>query len=276
MWQISINSPDGKLTFVWTMPAEADGAQVTVSDEQGEVLLSQGTTEGRIELNPQDYAQGTCTLRVEVRSGETSLACEELRFTLVQGNPGGGRPSGGGFGGGSRGSGGSGGAGMEGEVEQGFRVTPGQALTSSHASGSRDMQLYGTVALEASDAEMTRLTLGETELNLTLDGGAAFTASLNDSMLYLQPVSSGEHWGINLSALETLNRSGIETLSLVLEGDRIELSTALELCGGVYASLRSQGCVAKDFLLEVESRQLYIAVNGARYRLTGSGELASD
>ena len=161
-------------------------------------------------------------------------------------------------------------------MEQGFRVTPGQALTSSHASGSRDMQLYGTVALEASDAEMTRLTLGETELNLTLDGGAAFTASLNDSMLYLQPVSSGERWELSLSALETLNRSGIETLSLVLEGDRIELSTALELCGGVYASLRSQGCVAKDFLLEVESQQLYIAVNGARYRLTGSGELASD
>ena len=47
------------------------------------------------------------------------------------------------------------------------------------------MRIYGTVALEASDDEMTLLTLGEDQLNLTLDGGAAFTATLDDSTLYL-------------------------------------------------------------------------------------------
>ena len=97
---------------------------------------------------------------------------------LAQGRPGG---PGGGMPGGGRPSGAGGSP--EGMADQGFRVTPGEALTSSHASGDGNMQLYGTVALEASDDERTLRTLGEDQLNLTLDGGVAFTATLDDSTL---------------------------------------------------------------------------------------------
>ena len=137
------------------------------------------------------------------------------------------------------------------------------------------MQLYGTVALEASDDEMTLLTLGETELNLTLDGGVAFTASLEDSTLYLEPVSAGARWEIKLSALQTLNRSGIETLRLATEDGEIQLFTDLELCGSVYGMLRAQGLVAKDFTLEISADQQIVRVGGAQYLLNGS-ELATN
>ena len=138
------------------------------------------------------------------------------------------------------------------------------------------MRIYGTVALEASDDEMTLLTLGEDQLNLTLDGGAAFTASLDESTLLLQPVAAGARWEINLSALQTLKRSGIETLTLATGDGEIQLPTSLELCGSVYGMLRAQGLVAKDFTLEisVEARTVYVA--GAQYLLTDGGELATN
>ena len=190
----------------------------------------------------------------------------------AQGRPGGGS---GGFGGGGFGGGSRGGSSPEGMEAQGFRVTPGEALTSSHASGDGNMQLYGTVALEASDDEMTLLTLGEDQLNLTLDGGAAFTASLEDSTLYLKPVAAGARWEIRLSALQTLNRSGIETLTLATGDGEIQLPTSLELCGSIYGMLRAQGLVAKDFTLEISADQQIVCVGGAQYLLNG-GELATN
>ena len=242
-----------------------------ISDLSENVLFSQDVAENRIELAPADYPEGPYALRIEAWMGEELLLQEETQFVLAQGRPGGGS---GGFGG-SRG-GGSGGNSPEGAAEQGFRVTPGEALTSSHASGNGDMQLYGTVALEASDAEMTRLTLSETELDLTLDGGAAFTAALDGSTLRLEPVAEGARWAVSLSALQTLNRSGVEMLTLVTEDAQIQLPTTLELCGGVYGALRAQGLVAKDFTLEISANQQIVRVGGAQYLLTDGGELATN
>ena len=112
-------------------------------------------------------------------------------------------------------------------------------------------------------------------LTVTLDGGAAFTATLDDSTLYLEPVAAGARWEIRLSALQTLNRSGIETLRLATEDGGIELSTDLELCGSVYGMLRAQGLVAKDFTLEISADQQIVRVGGAQYLLNG-GELATN
>ena len=241
-----------------------------ISDSDGNVLLTQDVTENRIALSPADYAEGPYTLRIEAWAGEELLLSEEAQFMLAQGKPGG---PGGGMPGGGRPSGAGGSP--EGMADQGFRVTPGEALTSSHASGDGDMRIYGTVALEASDDEMTLLTLGEDQLNLTLDGGAAFTATLDDSTLYLEPVAAGARWEIRLSALQTLNRSGIETLTLATGDGEIQLPTSLELCGSIYGMLRAQGLVAKDFTLEISADQQIVCVGGAQYLLNG-GELATN
>ena len=276
VWQIALSAPDTQIAFTWSEIPGAERVCVQISDADGNVLLAQDVTENRIALAPTDYPDGPYTLRIEAWAGEALLLSEEARFMLAQGRPGGGS---GGFGGGGFGGsrGGSGGGSVpESAVEQGFRVTPGQALTSNHASGTGDMRIYGTVALETSDAEMTLLTLGETELNLTLDGGAAFTASLDASTLLLQPVAAGARWEINLSALQTLKRSGIETLTLAIDGAEIELPTALELGGSVYGMLRAQGLVAKDFTLEISAEAQTVRVNGAQYLLTDGGELATN
>ncbi len=271
VWQIALSAPDAQIAFTWAEIPGAERVQVQISDSDGNVLFSQDVSENRIALAPADYAEGPYTLRIEAWAGDELLLFEEAQFMLTQGRPGGG--PGGGMPGGGRPSGGGGSP--EGMEAQGFRVTPGEALTGSHASGTGDMQLYGTVALETSDDEMTLLTLGETELNLTLDGGAAFTASLEDSTLRLNPVAAGARWEIRLSALQTLNRSGIETLTLVTEGREIQLSTSLELCGSVYGMLRAQGLVAKDFTLEISADQQIVRVGGAQYLLNG-GELATN
>ena len=275
VWQIALSAPDAQIAFIWSEIPGAERVCVQISDADGNVLLFQDVAENRIALAPADYPDGPYTLRIEAWAGEALLLSEEARFMLAQGRPGGGSGGfgGGGFGGSRGGS--SGGSAPEGAAEQGFRVTPGQALTSSHASGDGDMQLYGTVALEASDEEMTCLTLGESELNLTLDGGAAFTASLDGSTLHLNPVAEGARWEISLSALQTLNRSGIETLTLATEDGEIELPTELELCGSVYGMLRAQGLVAKDFTLEVSADEQRVSVDGAQYLLVG-GELATN
>ena len=276
VWQIALSAPDAQIAFIWSEIPGAERVCVQISDADGNVLLFQDVAENRIALAPADYPDGSYTLRIEAWAGEALLLSEEARFMLAQGRPGGGSGGfgGGGFGGSRGGSGG--GSAPEGAAEQGFRVTPGQALTSSHASGTGDMRIYGTVALEAPDAEMTLLTLGESELRVTLDGGAAFTASLDASTLLLQPVAAGARWEINLSALQTLKRSGIETLTLAIDGAEIELPTALELGGSVYGMLRAQGLVAKDFTLEISAEGQRVSVNGAQYLLTDGGELATN
>ena len=275
VWQIALSAPDAQIAFIWSEIPGAERVCVQISDADGNVLLFQDVAENRIALAPADYPDGSYTLRIEAWAGEALLLSEEARFMLAQGRPGGGSGGfgGGGFGGSRGGSGG--GSAPEGAAEQGFRVTPGQALTSSHASGTGDMRIYGTVALETSDAEMTLLTLGESELRVTLDGGAAFTANLDASTLLLQPVAAGARWEINLSALQTLKRSGIETLTLAIEDAEIRLPTALELGGSVYGMLRAQGLVAKDFTLEITADGQTVCAGGARY-LLHDGELATN
>ena len=280
IWQIVLSDPGAQFAFTWTEVPDAERIHVQISDSNESVLLSQDVEENRIALSPADYAEGPYTLRVEAWAGEVLLCSDAAQFVLAQGDPG-GRPSGG-FGGGrpsggsgGRSGGGSGGGG-EGVEEQGFRITPGEALTSSHASGSGDMHIYGTVALELSDGEMTRLTLGEDVLELTLDGGAAFTGSIDQSTLRLETVAQGAHWEIKLSALQTLNRSGIASLTLASGDGEIRLPTDLELCGSIYGMLRAQGLVAKDFTLELSAEERNVCVGENRYLLTADGELATN
>ena len=279
IWQIVLSDPGAQFAFTWTEVPDAERIHVQISDSNESVLLSQDVEENRIALSPADYAEGPYTLRVEAWAGEVLLCSDAAQFVLAQGDPG-GRPSGG-FGGG-RPSGGSGGrsgggsGGGEGMEEQGFRITPGEALTSSHASGSGDMHIYGTVALELSDGEMTRLTLGEDVLELTLDDGAAFTGSIDQSTLRLEAVAQGARWEIKLSALQTLNRSGIASLTLASGDGEIRLPTDLELCGSIYGMLRAQGLVAKDFTLELSAEERIVCVGENRYLLTADGELATN
>lgn len=75
---------------------------------------------------------------------------------------------------------------------------------------------------------MTKLILDETELDVILDNGdAAFTvaASNGKDALLLTPVEEGNCWQISGAALKKLNRSGVNMVTLLLNGEEITLGT---------------------------------------------------
>ena len=275
VWQFSPAPDAAQICFSWNAVEGATIYACEIFDEQGNSIDSTETEQCRIERAAKDFTAARYTLRVRAVAEEAVLAEGSLRFCIAQsGFPNGGRPSGG-FGGGRPSIGGSGGApeGMS-EAEQGFRVTPGEALTSSHASGTKDMQLYGTVALEPAEGAVTQLTLGGAELSVTLDGGAsAFTATLGGDALTLTPESEGARWTVNARALETLNRSGAATLALALDGETILLPTDLAFRGATYAALRARGFVSGDFNLQIDRDGLRVEIDGQIYLINESGEL---
>ena len=272
VWQFALTPELREISFSWSAVEGALSYACEVLDGQGGTVYSVQTAERRLSLPASSYAAPRYTLRVRAMAEEAILAEDSLAFSLAQsGFPGGGRPSGGGFGGGRPSSGASGGAP---EAEQGFHVTPGEALASSHASGTKDMRLYGTVALAPAEAPVTRLTLGGVALSVDLDGGAsAFTAALEDETLVLTPVSGGATWTVNARALEILNRSGATALALRLGGDLVTLPTDLEFQGASYAALRAQGYVSGDFNLRVDDGGLRVEIDGQSFLINDNGEL---
>ena len=273
-WQFTYSPELSEICFNWSAVEGAQCYACEISDEHGATVYAVQTTDCRLSLPATDYLSGSYALRVQAVAEDAILAEESLRFSFAQsGFPGGGRPSGGfgGFGGGRPSGGASGGAP---EAEQGFHITPGEALTSRHASGTKDMQLYGTVALEPADAPVVQLTLGGAELPVVLDGGdSAFTAVLEGETLVLTPEAGGATWTVNARALEILNRSGAAELTLRLDGGDISLSTALEFQGAAYAALRAQGYVSGDFNLCADASGLRVEVDGQTYLLNENGEL---
>lgn len=172
--------------------------------------------------------------------------------------PSGGFPSGGGRPSGGRGgrSGGSSG------------ITPGKALLSSHASGSKTAVRYGTVALTAGEESMQTLILGGEELAVSCSG-YAFTAAVEEDVLVLRS-EEGNAWTLTMNALKTLNISGIRQLRLIGPDAETVLDTGLELTGSLYGRERSRGFVSADFQLLRQGNEWMVRVDGREYRLAGS------
>lgn len=180
---------------------------------------------------------------------------------------GGGRPSGGWGGGGGRPSGGFGGGGG-GRSGESSGVTPGKALTSDHAAGSRSILRYGAVALTPEEEGMQLLTLGGEEMTLWC-GASSFTATVEDDVLVLR-TEGGDEWSLTMDVLKTLSLSGIRQIRFISPEAETTLATDLELTGARYGRERTQGFVSADFLLFRRDGQWMIRVDGREYRLSGS------
>ena len=121
---------------------------------------------------------------------------------------------------------------------------------------------------------MTRLTLGETALEVALDGGeSAFTAQLEGDRLILAPEGDGEVWTLNGYALRALNRSGIAAVELALGADTAAFPTDYMPRGDVYAELCAAGYVSSDYDYSVSASGVSVCVDGRTYRLDASGQL---
>lgn len=286
VWQISAQMPQAQIEFGWLPVEGATLYEIRITDSQGaEIHLSQSAEPGLVlpaaDLGTETYLLIVTAWQVQEAEPEpVQLLVKqgEIRFALVQGMQPGGFPGDfpGGFGGG-RPSGNFSGAMPGGEMpgeEQGFRVTPGEALTDSHASGTKDMRLYGSVNPEAQQEAMTVLTLDGVELDVSLDGQtSAFFAACEDGVLILTPEGEGKAWSVGAFALKTLGKSGIETVRLMFGEEYVELSTRRQLQGAEYAKLCAAGYVSKDYTLTVYLEDTLVSVAEKVYTINEKNEL---
>lgn len=268
VWRVRLSAPDGKLAFTWTVDGEACGYLIYVQDGQDGLNFLAETASSRMELNGQDYLRGQYTLYVGAQLADGGYAWGKIAFEAEAeqtGFPGGmGGFHGGGFGGGS----------MQPQEEQGFRITPGVALTSKHASGSMDASAYASSEIPESETGLSALKLSSTQTEITLDGGeSSFSVHLDQGKLVLQPESQGECWQLSLLAMNTLAQSGVDRVAFYLGADCRSMPCGLELKGEIYASLRAQGYVSKDAILKIDGRGVRVCIADGEYSINESGEL---
>ena len=272
VWSITLANPDAPLAFSWTCAEAASGYLVYAGDVSGSTGFISETRSTRIELSAASYMDGRHIIYVGAVRADGSVSWGSATFEIAGGFPGGGRGGMGGFGG--KRSGGAGGAGNMTEAEMGFRVTPGEALTSSHASGSADATAYVCSTIESTEEAVRALVLESTQTEITLDGGeSAFTAIVEDGQLTLTPENDGSEWRLSALAMTTLAASGVERVVFELDAFSCSLPSELNLSGSVYASLRAQGYVSKDCVLSITKQGLSVDVAGSKYSINQSGEL---
>ena len=275
--RITLSQPGEGPSFTWQTELEASEFIVYVQNADGTLNLAGRTTEQRISVSKELCSDGTSTLWVGALMADGAAVWSRLFVALESGAVvpgGGGSPSGGGFP--SRGvsTGGMPSASGEAPADEELHITPGEALTDSHASGTKDMQLYGTVALEPSNEAATALVMGGETLPVQLDGGdGAFTAALDGQTLILTPQNGGTLWSLDGRTLKTLMDSGVESIVFELNGAQMELDTAAELCGENYGALRARGFVSKDFFWTLSADGIRIQADGETWSLGENGEL---
>ncbi|MBQ0092019.1 MAG: hypothetical protein KBS45_01665, partial [Clostridiales bacterium] len=132
-------------------------------------------------------------------------------------------------------------------------------------------ELYGSAIIASTDEPMCALSLGNEDIVLNDDGG--FTVRVEADRLTLTAASGGGTWVFSARALKTLNRSGMNMLVLKADDRAVEISTALEMRGAVYAKLSAQGIVSKDYRFAVNADDTEVTVSGKSYRLNENCEL---
>ncbi len=270
------------LSFSWTALKEAANYEVTIIDAADTELYLSQMTETALSLPLTIFAEcsSTYVLTVTAYSGAETparLASAGITFVLVQGQPksddGKGSPTGGG--GGHRG-GGKMPNGM-GEEEDGSKVTPGEALTNGHASGTKTMTAFDALEVVVPEEAETVLTLDGTELDVTLDDGqSAFRAAAEENTLVLTPVSDGAKWSVNALALKRLNRSGVTAIRLLLGDTAIDMSTDWQPQGTIHAKLSAAGYVSKDYTLIVTTDGIIVNIENQSYTMNNNNELVGE
>lgn len=275
VWHIALDNPQATLAFGWTVQGDAISYLVYTADAQNVLSFQGEITSNRVELSSAAYAQGQYSIYVGAVFADESISWGSAQFKLMNGQM---QPNGfpGGFHGGFSGGGRPGNLGFSElpESEKGFHVTPGEALTSAHAAGSKDMTAYTDAGLNPTDEIRSELILGDTQSKILLDNGnTSFRMELSDAKLLLCPESQGSCWNLSVLALNTLKSSGIDSICLQLNGTSITISTDMQFSGAVYGSLRTQGYVDKDFAISVSENGLWLSIAGNQYSINDSGEL---
>ena len=151
-----------------------------------------------------------------------------------------------------------------------FVITPGKALISTHASGTGDMTVYGTVPLTLDGDTMQVLSMGGLALEVSRGGETDFQAALADDRLGLSSNEEG-CWYFTQYALQTLAKSGVSALSFSTDTGSVEIPTDLTLSGMAYGRERAGGFVASDFLFMLtDDEGLFLNVEDRYYAVRDS------
>ena len=282
--------PEGRsasLVFSWNYDGACDLFEITLLDGRESAVLSISQAETSYSLDAASLPEERHILQVEAVSGDETVARGRYSFEIAlevatqedgsrEGKgPGGNGGAGGRRSGGSSGKSGASGRGLSGrdtgsEAAQGFRVTPGEALASGHASGTKDMQLYDAVELTASDEMICAYSLGGKAPDIVLDdGNSLFTAAIENDQLTLASDADGT-WSLSGLSLRVLSRSGIEVLTLQCGDFTAQLDTAQPLDGSCYARLCAEGYVSSDYEYEISAGGVRVKVGGNGYRIDGA------
>ena len=217
-----------------------------------------------------------------VKDAAGNIATNEQCIELQEGSEMGSRPNGG-FGGLSGMGGG----------------TSGSSRTVSHSSSSdSSTTAYNAVALSVEEEAMSVLTVGDEQLNLSIeaqnvqdeDFEAQFVASLQTwngqdeetpDTLVLDAVTEGLSeeewdflWQFDGSVYKKLAASGVDYLVLKVDDTLTAISTAGFTAGSRYNLLKSQGVASKQFLYTVETAaeqenvEIQVSVEGENYQLS--------
>ena len=223
---------------------------------------------------------------------DTLTALEQRATETVNPSPSGNPEFPGGFpggfpsGGGGRPSFGGGAGGMAGSLpEEDMNaetggVTPGEALTSSHASGTKDTTAYGAAVIDLED-ETQSISLDGESLNIMLRTAQTdqvnliqtdYTVAISEdgSVLYLDGGSAQVlEWSLDGLALRALNRGGVDVLCLSGGGSMISLPTSSLLSGNAYDALRTAGHTDNTFEYTISlsggNAEFAVTANGERY-----------
>ncbi len=151
-------------------------------------------------------------------------------------------------------------------------VVAGKALSSQHASGTRDLTPHNAIVLELPAEQISMLPLGDTDCILSLENGS-FTAEIQETSLVLISNTSNAAFSFSQAALSLLHNSGMNELLLINDNNAVTVKTDLEFSGYQYGKYRSEGYVSSDFIFHVQDSQVLVSVDEAIFLIAEDGEL---
>lgn len=155
-----------------------------------------------------------------------------------------------------------------------FGITPGEALTDSHASGDADTTAYGAARLELSGEVQTVLACAGAQISQA----QGFVATLSEDARTLTLTSAGTQWRFGGDALEALRAAGVDTVILCSGEAQLYIDTAGFVCGQGYDALRSRGVTPNVFEYRLELREdgwtMTLTAGAKAWTVSGDGTMA--
>ena len=153
-------------------------------------------------------------------------------------------------------------------------ISPGVALTTSHARGSMNTDLYGAATIGDEYGTVTVLRLTDGCDSILLDGeDLPFDFAVDGDLLLLDAGNTDVPWIVRMDALKALNLAGITAVEFENAGKKQTIATAFEPSGRIWGVIRSRGFVSSDCKMIFSGGECLIVVDEQTYKVDENGKL---